>query len=287
MNGTELALQLLPPRFLDRQGRESCARAEELRLRVGQPPMLLVRGKEFPFSDEMLSEEDLRRILEKATGASLHSVAPAMAKGYISYRGLRIGLCGAAVIQSGKVTGFRGCSSMAVRIPRECRGICDEVLQKLEGKRPVNLLILSPPGGGKTTALRELVRCLSLRGARVGLIDERCEIAACEGSRAQFDLGPHCDVLSGVPKAAGAMMLLRGMNPEIIAMDEITQAADLDAIREIVGCGVRLLATAHAASREDLRRRPLYRVLLDEHIFDCCVVIDVRAGERQLLLEEL
>ncbi len=285
MNASELALQLLPPRLLDRRSRENCREAEELRLRVGQAPMLLIRGGEYPFSEEKLSEEDLRRVLEKATGASLHAAAPAMERGYLSYHGLRIGLCGEAVIQNGRVTGFRSCSSLAIRLPRECRGICDGVLRELDRRPPGNLLILSPPGGGKTTALRELLRRLSARGTRIGLVDERCEIAACEDGRPQFDLGPHCDVLSAVPKAAGTMMLLRAMNPELIAMDEITQSEDLAAIRETLGCGVRLLATAHAARVEDLRRRPLYKTLLDEQIFDDFLLIERQGAERRLRLE--
>ena len=287
MNGLELAFQLLPARYLDQRCRAACAEAEELRMRIGHPLMLLRGQKEYPLPGEVISEGELMRTLEKATGASLHTAAPALARGFISYRGLRIGVCGTAVVQDGLIRGFRNYTSLSIRIFRECRGICDRILNELESMQAGNLLILSPPGGGKTTALREMIRCLSKRGTRVGLVDERWEIAGAELGREQFDLGSHCDVISGVPKAEGSMMLLRGMNPELIAMDEITQKEDISAIREIIGCGVRLIATAHAAEPEDLLHRPVYRAIMDEHLFAYAVQIRQDGAERSYHLRRL
>ena len=284
MNGTELALQLLPRRCLEQRVRERLQGAEELRMRIGQPVTALVCGREYPLDGEALTEDELMRTLEKATGASLHTVMPALSDGYISFRGLRIGVCGTAAFHNGDWRGFRRCSSLSIRIPRECRGICDGVLRQLLQGDCGNILILSPPGAGKTTALCEFVRRFSEEGFRVGLADERMEIAAAEDGRAQFSLGPRCDVLSGAPKAKAAMMLLRAMNPQIIAMDEITRSEDLSAIREITGCGVKLIATAHASSAEDLRRRPLYRQLVDEAVFSEFVLIRAEDGKRSYQL---
>lgn len=287
MDGTERALQLLPTKCLDRRCRGMLAGAEEIRLRLGQAPTMLRAGREYPLPCEPIAESDLLRTLEKATGASLHTAAPALSRGFLSYHGLRIGVCGTAFEREGAVGGFRSYSSLAIRIPRECRGVCDEIFSRLEAAKPGNLLILSQPGMGKTTALRELIRRFSTQGTRVGVVDERWEIAAAETGRAAFDLGEHCDVLSGIPKAQAAMMLLRTMNPQMIAMDEITQPEDLNAIREIVGCGVRLLATAHASGPEELRRRPLYRTLLDEGLFQDCIRISMRGEERSYQLRRL
>ena len=287
MNGTELALQLLPRRCLDRHCREMLTGAEEIRLRIGQAPMILQNGREYPLHGEAVTEEELMRTLEKATGASLHTAAAALARGFISYHGLRIGVCGTAYQREDKVIGFRSFSSLAIRIPRECKGICHELYARLRKEQPDQLLILSPPGMGKTTVLRELIRCFSCDGLRIGVVDERWEIAASEQGRAQFDLGAHSDVLSGVPKAIAAMMLLRTMNPQIIAMDEITQPEDLDAIREIIGCGVRLIATAHAAGPEELGKRPLYRTMLEERLFEACIRISMQDGERRYELQRL
>ncbi len=285
MDAHELAMQLLPTRFLDQRGRTRLQEAEEIRMRLGQPLFLLIAGREYALPGGPIEESELMRTLEIATDASLHSVSAAISGGYLSYRGLRIGVCGTAVMQEGELKGFRRYRSIAIRIPRECFGVCDGVLEQLDRRSWSNLLILSPPGVGKTTALRELIRRVSARGLRVGLVDERNEVAAVHGGRASFSLGPHCDVLSGVPKRTGAMMLLRGMNPELIAMDEITQREDLTAIREICGCGVRLLATAHAASASDLQRRPLYRELMQERIFPDVLKIRMSGGMRCYELE--
>ena len=284
MNTTELALQLLPRRCLEQRCRERLSSAEELRLRVGQPLSMLLCGREYSMGGEPITADELLRTLEKATGASIHTVTPTLQGGFISYHGLRIGVCGTLISCEGERKSFRHFSSLAVRIPRECRGSCDGVFHRLRQGEGGNVLILSPPGGGKSTALRELVRLFSEAGERVGLVDERMEIAAAEDGVPQFSLGPHCDVLSGVPKAAGAMMLLRAMNPQILAMDEITRPEDLDAVREIVGCGVKLIATAHAASYEDLGRRPLYRRLLEERVFSDFVIIESDGRQRSYTL---
>ena len=126
-------------------------------------------------------------------------------------------------------------------------------------------LIVSPPGAGKTTLLRELVRLLSVRGERVAVADERAEVAG--GLEGGFDLGPRTDVMSGAPKAAAALMLIRSMSPTVLAMDEITAPEDVEAVLSAAGCGVAVLATAHAEGLAGLRRRALYRRLLDEGVF--------------------
>lgn len=273
MDCLELALQLLPHRYLDRAHREMLSGAEELRLRTGQALTMLRLGREYPVPGEPIRREELLRTLEKATGASLHSASQALSRGYIDYHGVRVGVCGHVVCRDGQVTGFRSVSSLALRIARPCHGCCDEIWRRMRQEGFGNVLILSPPGGGKTTALRELIRLLSLSGWRIGLVDERGEVAAMEAGEAGYELGAHCDVISGVSKLAGSMMLLRGMNPQLIAVDEITQPEDLEAMREIAGCGVRLLATAHARELGDLRRRPLYGRMLDERLFSETILI--------------
>ena len=280
MERCELALQLLPGRYWP-QLRELAPAVEEYRLRTGEPLGFVRCGREYALPGDAVSESDLLRTLEKATGASLHTATPALNRGYLSVRGLRIGVCGDMLWRDGEAQGFRSYSSLALRVPRECRGICDGAIKSLYADGFQNTLILSPPGGGKTTALRELIRRLSDRGTRLCVCDERGELAASEGADPGFDLGRHTDVLSGCPKAAAAMMLLRGMAPQVIAMDEITQREDLDAVREITGCGVGLLATAHAATVGDLQRRPLYRELLALGCFQAVLVISLHGEGRE------
>ena len=132
----------------------------------------------------------------------------------------------------------------------------------IEEDRITSMIFWGPPGVGKTTRLRDLIRCLSTGGwsnpKRVGVADERGELGV--GSLRAF-LGPRVDVLAYCPKAAALGMLLRGMSPQVLAADEITDPQDIRAMEQAAGCGVTLLATAHGGSLEDLRRRPLYREL--------------------------
>ena len=287
MEEYERALELLTER-LRRAARDYGAEdAEELRLRAGRRPSLLRRGAELVFSSQAVEPEELARILERATGASVHAVSDSLRDGYVSWRGLRIGVCGSVATRQGSAECFRAVSSLAVRIPRECRGLCEGLADQLYAAGFQNTLILSPPGGGKTTALRDLIRCLSEKGKRIAVVDERNELSATEGALPRFDLGPCADVMVGLNKAEAAMLLLRAMNPEIIAMDEITREADMDAVEQIAGCGVGLIATAHAFTSAELRRRPLYRRLLLGGYFSRALLVRCRGGERSYRIEAL
>ena len=144
------------------------------------------------------------------------------------------------------------------------------------------MLIVSPPGIGKTTALRELVRLISNRGYAVAVVDEREEIFPEEA-----DVGEHTDVLTGMDKLSGAMMLLRSMGPRVIALDEISRAEDIQAAAEIFGCGVGILATAHGTGPEDMKKRTEYRELFAMDVFRTLLEIRVNGAERQYELTEI
>lgn len=260
---------------------------EELRIRIGRKPTALYHGSETEIGNINVSEAVIQKIIERATGASLHSHTEELRNGYINYNGLRIGLCGEAVVQDRRVTGFRGVSSLNIRIPTEIHGICKNVLDRLHSTGADSTLIISPPGGGKTTALRELVRCLSNEGHRISVVDERGELSAYDRTFEGFDLGRYTDVLTNVPKEDGALIMLRAMNPEYIAMDEITSSSDIAAIGQIIGCGVKILATAHGRNLDELSKRPLYAGLLGMDIFRYVVTVSCDQGVRSYRVEEV
>ena len=284
MDKEALALSLLPADWRKEAGLR-LREAEEIRLRAGRRPSLLLRGEELPFFSDDVTENDLLRILEKATGASLHSVQSSLSEGFVNFRGIRIGVCGMAGMKDGQTCVFRHVSSLAIRIPRECRGICREQIEVILREGFQNTLVVGPPGAGKTTALRELIRRLSDHGYRVGAADERNELASRDESGQAFDLGRCTDVLVGIPKEKAALMLLRGMNPSIIAMDEITREEDAAAIAQICGCGVGILASAHGGCMKDLQKRPAYRRLLDQGIFSHMLFVRSGRSGRQYQLE--
>lgn len=285
MDRHDLALGLLPAGWRDAAIRCGLEKAEEIRLRCGRAPSLLLGGKERVFHQETVCEDGLRRILEKATGASMHAAVGSLSEGYVNYRGLRIGVCGTAALREDRLCAFQSIRSLAVRIPGERRGICDEAAQLLlrEGFR--NTLIVGPPGAGKTTALRELIRRLSDSGLRLAVADERNELAAEDGEGAGFDLGRCSDVICGVPKSKAALMLLRGMNPQILAMDEITAAEDREALLRVIGCGVGLLASIHGEDPRKSRGGGRAGSLLEEGLFSYLLLIRQDGAERNYSME--
>ena len=255
---------------------------EELRLRCGRPLTVTCGAVEYPVRTADVTEKDLSHVLEKATGASLHSAIATLKHGFLPYKGLRIGVCGKTVRKDGELVAFSAFRSLAIRIPRPFAGDLSEIASSLCQGGFRNTLIVSPPGIGKTTALRELVRLLSNRGYTVAVVDEREEIFP-DGS----DTGAHTDVLTGTDKLSGAMMLLRSMGPRVIALDEISRAEDIRAAAEIFGCGVGILATTHGTGLEDMKKRTEYRELFAMDVFRYLLKIRVNGAERQYELTEI
>ena len=248
------------------------AQIEELRLRVGQRPSVLYAGvdRALPVRDT-LSQAELQQILLNASAQSQYAVQEQLRSGYLSLPGgYRLGVCGSAVVQNGCMTGLREVSSLALRVPHAIRHPPQTLLPYLQE----SCMLAGAPGSGKTTLLRSCIRTLSETGQRVAVVDERLELAGAVHGVAQFDLGPCTDVLSGCPKGEGMLMLLRSMNPQWLAVDEITQPGDLAAIRQAGGCGVKLLATLHAGSAEELKNKPLCRELFSTGIFRLVLYLD-------------
>ena len=253
-------------------------RAEELRLRIGQAATARLPDGEVRLGEAPVGRETLDEILENASRASMHAVTEELRRGFLfAPGGVRVGICGTAVTD-GRVRTLRDVSSLCIRIPRQVPGAGRTVIPRLLNGGSV--LILSPPGGGKTTFLRELVRTVSDRGTQVSLADERGELAGMYCGAPQFDVGRCTDVLTAAPKAEATEMLLRAMGPEVVAMDEIAAPEDARAVERLLGCGVRVFATAHAAAPEEfVRLRPEFRRLLGKGAFCAAVCISGR-GER-------
>lgn len=291
------ACQLLPERLsiplLD-ISRERMACVEEIRLRIDREVSLTLPDGEIPLPQTRVIAKDLEQVIDRATEFSRYMAEETIRMGFITAQGgYRIGICGTVVSDGEKNQTIRDISSLAVRIPKECEDIARPVLpQLLVDGHVVSTLILSPPGGGKTTFLRDLVRILSdgtelSAPHRIALVDERGEIAAMHRGIAQLAVGSHTDVMDACPKSLAITMLLRSMTPQVIALDEIAHEKDSQSLLAASKCGVGLLATVHASSLSELSRRHGLREILECGIFERAVVISGRGKNRRYCVEVL
>lgn len=241
------------------------AECEEIRLRLGEPISYTFPDGERDRGGDRITRRDIDYAFELCTGASPYASREKIEEGFITAKGgYRVGIAG----QYGEA-GLSKITSLNIRISREVKGCADF----LQSDKLLSTLIISPPGGGKTTLLRDLIR-QTAKTHRVSVADERSEIAAMWDGAPTMDIGRHTDVIDGVAKARAALMLLRSMNPEVLALDEITAPEDAEAIRAAAHCGVKLYATAHAESLEEIAEKPLYQTILQEKIFDRAIIIE-------------
>lgn len=266
---------------------------EEIRMRTGRPLLFRYGGKERTLLKSpvyVVQPEDIRETLQYASGYSLYAYEHEMGRGYMTTEGgHRIGMAGQAIREGEDVTSLKYISSINIRIAHQIVGCAEPYMEYLfDEDKLQNTLIISPPGCGKTTLLRDFIRQISdgseyMKGISVGVVDERSEIGGSYMGMIQNDLGIRTDLLDACPKAEGMMMLIRSMSPRMIAVDEIGSEKELKAIRHALNCGCNILATVHGNSIEDVRKKPGFGEIFDERIFRRFVVL--KAGKHPGQLE--
>lgn len=255
---------------------------EEIRIRIGLPIILKYSNKDI-ILDYKTTQKDLLDILEKICENSIYSYQNQICNGYITIiGGHRVGITGSVVIQNGKIVNINNISSLNFRIARQVLGCSNELLKYIidyENNTIYNTLIVSPPGAGKTTILRDAIRQISngigdFEGKNIGIVDERNEISAMYKGISQNDIGIRTDVLENISKSIGMKMLVRSMSPQIICADEIGSLEDVEAIKYIVCSGVKGIFTAHGANFQELQLNPELKQLLDSYTFKRLVFLD-------------
>lgn len=232
----------------------------EIRLRAGRPAVLSDIFGNMRVCSGVLTAEDIGECFAEICRYSVHSFQSDIAEGFITIDGgHRVGICGTAVKNGGKIEFLKNVSGLNIRIAHEVVGCADELFRRVFSDEPASLLVGGKPLCGKTTVLRDLARRLGEK-RRVTVIDSRNEISASVGGTPTLDVGLNTDVLCGFGKSEGIMLALRSMSPEVIICDEI--ADDEDAVREALFCGVKVIASAHGGSIEELMNRPHMQALV-------------------------
>ena len=233
---------------------------EEIRIRMNLPVLIIANGSEISVKPlKQITMEVLEVILNNLMNYSIYAYEEELAKGYITIEGgHRVGICGRVVKNENNITLIKDISSLNIRRNREIKGIAEKLHKDIIDDTGLqNAVIVSPPKCGKTTLLRDIVRTLSYDGYRVGVVDERSEIAGMYRGQPAYDIGPRTDILDGCPKAEGMLMMIRSMAPDVIVTDEIGKAEDIDAIESALCSGVKVITTIHGNTYEDLIRSRL------------------------------
>lgn len=261
----------------------------EIRVRAGLPLCVVTPTEDVLIEDSPPpSQHDIKKTLALIADCSYYALDSEFSNGYITLPGgHRVGLSGQASLWGEGKVRLREVNSFCIRVARDVKGAADKIVSKLVGSggRFKSTLIISPPGCGKTTLLRDLCRHasrgnpkLGLLPSQVGIVDERSEIAAVVDGVPQHDVGPRVDVLDRWPKAKGIVMLLRSMSPRVIATDEIGSEEDARAVTTALTGGVTVLATCHGDDVESVMKRPYSSWLVAKGFFEMAVVLSNRNG---------
>ncbi len=256
---------------------------QEIRIRIERPLILKLRESEI-IVEYKITQNEILQIVERLCENSIYAYKKQLCEGYITIKGgHRVGITGTAVIENGEIINIKYITSLNFRIARQVLNCSNRIIGQVvdtKNQNIFNTLIVSPPGKGKTTILRDLIRKLSngineinFKGKTCGVVDERGEIGAMYRGVPQNDVGIRTDIIDNISKPKGIKILIRTMAPEIIACDEIGSVEDIEAIEEAMLSGVKGVFTMHGKNIEDVNTNRNIRKLVDGKIIEKIIFI--------------
>ena len=257
---------------------EMCENITEIRLRTGRNIALRIGYENILLAGYIVSKDDIEYSFKAICNYSVYTYSREISEGFITLKGgHRVGICGTAVIENGKVNNINYISGLNFRIANERKGVADKIMRDIFSKEKCGIIIAGAPLCGKTTVLRDLCRQIGNKN-KVSLIDERGEIASVYKGVPQNEIGNFTDVFDGYPKSEGILMAIRTMSPDYIFVDEIGTEDDYNAIFHSVCCGAEIIATAHASSITALKSRENITKLLKTGAFRYIVFLESDKG---------
>jgi len=272
---------------------------EEIRLKNNKPILIYYNGSDYFVSKTgqlikdqkesiYITKEQLQKTFQIISNYSVYAFEEEIKSGFITLKGgHRVGLAGKVIYGPNGIETIRNISSLNIRIAHEITGVSNNIMKYIL-KQPntiYNTLIISPPQCGKTTLLRDIVRNISdgmprysFNGLKVGLVDERSEIAGVYNGTPQNNVGLRTDILDGCLKSDGIIILIRAMSPDVIATDELGSVDDIIAIHEALKTGVKLISTVHGEDLEDIFAKKNLGQIIEEKIFRRIIILDNSKG---------
>ncbi|AWZ48256.1 stage III sporulation protein AA [Clostridiaceae bacterium 14S0207] len=283
MSGIRDILNILPQIIKKELDKDSeLPSIQEIRMKIGKT-LIYIKDLKETVSSYVVKKEDLAYVIQKISNYSIYAFEEELKQGYITVQGgHRVGICGACVVEENKIKTIKDIGSINIRISKDIEGCSRSILKYIVSKEKLyNTIIISPPKCGKTTLIRDIGRNISngikeqqVRGRNVCIIDERSEIAACYKGVPQMNVGLRTDVLDNCPKSYGIMMAIRSMAPEVVICDEIGTYEDMKNIVMALNCGVGIIATIHGNDIEDLFKRPVFKEVVENKVFQRAIVLN-------------
>ena len=241
------------------------------------------------------TREEAVRLLAAVCGGSVYAHVNELISGFVTLPGgVRVGIAGRPLPVNGTIVNFTQVTGFNIRIPREIKGCAERFIRMLTSAdgMPVSAVIAAPPGVGKTTFLRDCIRCFSngvgtARPLSTCVADERNELTGSVDGAASLDVGPRTDVLEGIPKSVAIPMLIRSMSPDVIVTDELMGKADIEAVSRAAKSGVAVLASTHSGSAEEIIKNSELSQLFHEGTVKKLLLLSRRPNGTAFALSEI